>query len=86
MAGVLATPAAVLAQADPIGVVALALIRLIVAVLALLASERDSDPDVSASHVQSQRKRFAIRVRTKKNPAQTRGIEQSSALARSVGA
>jgi hypothetical protein len=51
MAGVLATPAAVLAQTDPIGVVALALIRLVVTVLALLASERDSDPDVSASHV-----------------------------------
>jgi hypothetical protein len=51
MAGVLATPAAVLAQPDAIGVVALALIRLVVAVLALLAGEGDSDPNVSAGHV-----------------------------------
>jgi hypothetical protein len=59
MAGVLATPTAVLAQADAIGVVALALIRLVVTVLALLAGEGDSDPNVSAGHVQSLRKRFA---------------------------
>jgi hypothetical protein len=51
MAGVLATPAAVLAQPDAIGVVALALIGLVVAVLALLAGEGDSDPNVSAGHV-----------------------------------
>jgi hypothetical protein len=50
MAGVAATPAAVLAQRHPVGVVALALISLIVAVLALLAREGDSDSNVSASH------------------------------------
>jgi hypothetical protein len=51
MAGVLAAVAAVLAQRDPVWVVALALIRLVVAMLALLAREGDSDSDVSASHV-----------------------------------
>src|SRR5664279_4947836 len=50
VAGVLATPAAVLAQGDAIGIVALALVRLVVAMLALLASEGDSDAYVSASH------------------------------------
>ena|GEM_PF-6057265 len=50
VAGVPAAPATVLAQAHPIGVVALALIRLVVAMLALLAGEGDSDPNVSASH------------------------------------
>jgi hypothetical protein len=52
MAGVMATPAAVLAQGHPIGAVALALVGLIVAMLALLASEGDSYPNVSASHVE----------------------------------
>jgi hypothetical protein len=51
MAGVLATEAAVLAQGDAVGVVALALVGLIVAMLALLAREGDSDPYVSAGHV-----------------------------------
>jgi hypothetical protein len=50
MAGVLATPAAVLAQGDAIGVIALALVGLVVAMLAVLASEGDSDSYVSASH------------------------------------
>jgi hypothetical protein len=59
MAGVLTTPAAVLAQPDAIGVVALALVRLVITVLALLASEGDCDPNVSAGHVLSLRKRFA---------------------------
>jgi hypothetical protein len=59
MAGVLATPTAVLAQPDAIGVVALALVRLVITVLALLACEGDSDPNVSAGHVLSLRKRFA---------------------------
>ncbi len=51
MAGVFATPAAVLAQRHPIGVVALALVCLIVAMLALLACEGDSDSHISAGHV-----------------------------------
>jgi hypothetical protein len=51
MARVPAAPAAVLAQADAIGVVALALIRLVVAPLAVLAGEGDSDANVSAGHV-----------------------------------
>jgi hypothetical protein len=50
VAGVPTAPATVLAQAHPIGVVALALIRLVVAMLALLTGEGDSDPNVSASH------------------------------------
>jgi hypothetical protein len=52
VAGVLATPTAVLAQADPVRVVALALVCLVVAMLALLAGEGDSDSDVSAGHDQ----------------------------------
>jgi hypothetical protein len=47
------TPATVLAQRDPIGAVALALIGLIIAMLAILASEGDSYPNVSASHVEN---------------------------------
>src|SRR6201989_325916 len=43
-------PLAVLAQRDAIGVVALALVRLVVAPLALLAGEGDCDADVSAGH------------------------------------
>ena len=43
-------PLAVLAQRDAIGVVALALVGLVVAALALLAGEGDSDPHVSAGH------------------------------------
>jgi hypothetical protein len=53
MAGVLSAPAAILAQADPVGVVALALVGLIVAMLALLAREGDSDSNVSAGHVKN---------------------------------
>jgi hypothetical protein len=52
MAGVLATPTAVLAQAHPVGVVALALVRLVVAMLALLAGEGDRNSYVSAGHDQ----------------------------------
>jgi hypothetical protein len=51
MAGVLATPAAKLAQSDPIRVVALALVGLVVAMLALLACEGDRDSNVSAGHL-----------------------------------
>jgi hypothetical protein len=50
MAGVLATPATVLTQRHPVRVVALALVGLVVAMLALLAGEGDSDSDISASH------------------------------------
>jgi hypothetical protein len=50
VAGVPTAPATVLAQAHPIGIVALGLVCLVVAVLALLAGEGDSDPNVSASH------------------------------------
>ena len=53
MAGVATAPAAVLAQGDPVGVVALALVGLVVAMLAILAGEGDSDSDVSAGHVVS---------------------------------
>src|SRR5919197_5279694 len=45
---VLAAKAAVLAQLDPVGIVALGLLALIVAPLALLARECDGDSDVSA--------------------------------------
>src|SRR5665213_465085 len=53
VAGVLATPAAVLAQGNPIRVVALALVGLVVAMLALLACEGDRDSNVSAGHVRN---------------------------------
>src|SRR5918999_15995 len=45
-----ATPAAVLAELDPVGIVPLRLLGLVVAPLALLAREGDGDSDVSASH------------------------------------
>src|SRR3954447_6657425 len=50
VARVRAAPLAVLAQRDAIRVVALALVRLVVAPLALLAGEGDCDADVSAGH------------------------------------
>src|SRR3954451_825673 len=50
MARVRAAPLAVLAQRDAIGGVGLALVRLVVAPLALLAGEGDCDADVSAGH------------------------------------
>jgi hypothetical protein len=53
MAGVLATPSAVLAQPDAIGIVALALICLVVATLTLLASEGDGDSHVSTGHAKN---------------------------------
>jgi hypothetical protein len=46
----LATPAAVLAELDPVRMVPLGLLGLIVPPLALLAREGDGDSDVSASH------------------------------------
>src|SRR5436190_8461112 len=45
-----AAPAAVLAQLDPVGIVALRLLALVIAPLALLARECDGDSDVSAGH------------------------------------
>jgi hypothetical protein len=53
MRGVAATPAAVLAQTDSVGAVALALVGLIVAMLALLAGEGDSYSNVSAGHIEN---------------------------------
>src|SRR5215210_1530714 len=48
--GVVTAPAAVLAQLDPVGRISPRLIRLIVAPLALLTCEGDSDSYVSAGH------------------------------------
>jgi hypothetical protein len=53
MGGVLPAPLAVFAQRDPLGIVALGLVRLVVATLADLAGESRSDPHVSAGHVGS---------------------------------
>jgi hypothetical protein len=50
MRRVTAAPAAVLAKLQALGVVPLALIRLIVPALALLAREGGGDPDVSTGH------------------------------------
>jgi hypothetical protein len=70
MAGVLTTPAAVLAQRDAIGVVALALVCLVVAMFALLASEGDRDTNVSTGHVGIPCVVVVSeRPRAKKNPA-----------------
>jgi hypothetical protein len=44
-------PAAVLAQLDALGIVALALIGLVIPAPAFLAREGYGDPDVSAGHV-----------------------------------
>jgi hypothetical protein len=68
MTGVLATPAAVLAQRDAIGVVALALIRLVVAMLALLAGEGDSDSHVSAGHDQKSLRSVGGELGRRKTP------------------
>jgi hypothetical protein len=48
--GVVTAPAAVLAHLDPVRVVAPVLVRLVVAALAFLASERYRDSYFSASH------------------------------------
>jgi hypothetical protein len=52
VAGVPAAPATVLAQGDPIGAVALALVGLVIAMLAVLAGEGDSYSNVSAGHIE----------------------------------
>jgi hypothetical protein len=50
MRGVAPAPAAVLAQLQSLRIVPLALVRLVVPALALLAGEGCSDPDVSTGH------------------------------------
>ncbi len=58
VARVPAAEATVLAQGDAIGVVALALVGLVVAMFALLAREGDSDSNVSAGHGQKPLRSF----------------------------
>src|SRR5450759_5327733 len=82
VAGVLLAPAAVLTQGHPVGVVALALVGLVVAMLTLLAGEGDSDSNVSASHDQKSLRRCGQRPWAKKNPAQARGAASLACLAR----
>ena len=79
MAGVRATPAAVLAHCHPIGIVALALVGLVVAPFALLASERDGDSNVSAGHCEIPAW-WLIAAPGEEKPRPARG---SSSLARS---
>src|SRR6185437_7424752 len=81
VAGVTAAPAAVLAQRHPVGVVALALVRLVVAVLALLAREGDCYPNVSAGHGQKSQLGCTKQRQTKEKPRPARG-EQSLARPR----
>src|SRR5918911_79143 len=64
--GVAAAPAAVLAQLDPVRVVALRLLALVVAPLALLASQRHCDSDVPAGH--GLLERFGLRAPRRKDP------------------
>jgi hypothetical protein len=68
MTGVATTPATVLAQTHPVGVVALALVGLIVAMLALLAGEGDSNTYVSASHSEVPCVVVVVSTRTKEEP------------------
>jgi hypothetical protein len=51
MRGVAPAPAAVLAQLQSLRIVPLALIRLVIPALALLAGEGCGDPDVSTGHI-----------------------------------
>jgi hypothetical protein len=53
MRRVVPAPAAVLPELNPVWIVPLALIGLVIPALALLARERDRDPDVSTGHVLS---------------------------------
>jgi hypothetical protein len=73
MVGVTPAPAAVFAQLEALGVVALALIRLVVPALTHLAGERCSDPDISTGHVLASRFSLSVRApgreRRKKRPA-----------------
>jgi hypothetical protein len=50
MRSVPTAPAAVLAKLQPLGVVALALIRLVIPALALFTGKSGGDPDVSTGH------------------------------------
>src|SRR6185295_7002778 len=76
-------PAAVLAQADAIRVVALGLVGLVVPALALLAGEGDSDPDVSAGHGETALREGRDWRRAKENPAPARGRARRIARGRS---
>src|SRR3954470_17365942 len=67
VAGVRATPLAVFAQRDPLGIVALGLVGLVVAPLAFLACEGDADAHVSASHVCGTP---SVRLRAEERPAE----------------
>src|SRR3984957_777279 len=80
VAGVLATPTAVLAQADPVWIVALALVCLVVAMLALLAGEGDSNSDVSAGHDQKSLRRCGQAALGEEKPRPGARCKQSSAL------
>src|SRR5580704_17943921 len=82
VAGVLATPTAVLAQADPVGVVALALVCLVVAMLALLAREGDSNTNVSAGHDQKSLRRCLLAAPGEEKHRPGARCKQSSALAK----
>src|SRR5690242_13777596 len=68
-------PAAVLAQLEPLRVVPLALVRLVVAALALLTGEGGSNPNVSTSHV-------GASVRGVKSGYRTAGAETNAARRR----
>src|SRR3954469_13997400 len=74
MARVAAAPLAVFAQRDALGIVALGLVGLVVAPLALLAGEGDSDAHVSAGHGQLAP---SVRPRAKRRPARGRSDDPS---------
>src|SRR4051812_30954113 len=75
MPRVLTAPLAVLAHVDAVRVVALGLVGLVVAALALLAREGDSDPNISTGHEGDSEDGGAIR-RAKENPAPARGRQR----------
>jgi hypothetical protein len=72
-----ATPAAVLAELDPVRIVPLRLFGLVVTPLALLTREGDGDSNVSASHGSFGRYRAGVHT---KDPAR-REVEASLAPA-----
>ena len=87
MRGVLATPAAVLAQLDSVRRIPPRLVRLVVAPLALLTREGDGDAYVSASHLTSSAPEAETGPNQKKDPgADARGWPKYSESPREAGA
>src|SRR4051794_1586857 len=79
MPGMPAAPLAVLAHGDSVRVVALGLVGLVIAALALLAGEGDSDPNISTGHDGDSEERVAAPGKGKPRTG-ARSTSQDSAL------